>query len=361
MVPKVSVIVPLYNRRAYIQQAMDSVLNQSLKDIEVILLDNQSTDGGYEFCLERYGMHPNVQIIRHKHQMGLGDSRNFGMSLSRGKYIAFLDSDDMYNATGLQTMYEIAEQHNAEVVHASGWLVSEDEHGSVIKPESKFRPILGDSPPVTKVEFLTTNTVERLNLMLKRKLCVNVWSKIYLRDYLVKNEITSPDILNEDVPFTLLNMLYAQRYVRVPMIWNIYRIAPDSLSHRFKKADFLPRLIDSVMKAMKFLDYHLKRSEFFAANPNNLVTFKEFFLMDLFQFHIFGSRMYSNDSLENLKAASRQELGKYFDEHLDLVQFLFTFMNVFNSNAQRLTIENAALKQEVARLQQQCKALTEAK
>ena len=360
--PNISVIVPLYNRIQYIRQAVDSILWQELSDIEIIILDNQSTDGGYELCLELYGQYPNIKIVRQKHKTGLGLSRNLGVSLSRGKYIAFLDSDDMYNPGGLNAMYSVAEQTNADVVHAIGWLTSEDENGSVIKTNSKLRPVIADSLPISQIEFLTSNIAERMNLMLSRRLCVNVWSKIYLRDYLVKNDITSPDILNEDVSFTLLNLLYAQRYVRVPFLWNIYRIAPDSLTHRFKDSKFLPRVIDSMMDGLKFLDTNLKKSEFFSANPQIINIFKEFFLTDLLNFHIHEPRMYANDKLENLKAASRKELGKYVDEqYLDLVQFLFTFMNVFNLNFKSTAIENFKLKQELEQLKKQYKELSEAK
>ena len=344
--PQISVIIPLYNRKHYIQQAVDSVLNQTFDDYEILILDNQSTDGGYELCENLYGNNLKVRLIRQNHQSGLGDSRNLGISLSRGKYIAFLDSDDLYVNNGLETVYSIAESTNAEVIHSPGWIVSEDDGGQTINSTSVFKPQIADRIPIDKNDlYFDSNVKNRINMLLNGMLCLNVWSKIYLRDYLIENDITFPDTLNEDVTFTILNLIYAKRYVRIPHIWNIYRISPDSLTFRRKNAEFLPKILNSMLVGLKHMNTSFQKCKFFQDNPEYADILKEHFLTDLLRFHLFEGNVYISDSLDRLKLTSKKVLNDYFDEdHLEFVNVLFNNMGIYQARMKQLMYENQTLK-----------------
>ena len=97
--PTVSIIIPTYNRQSLVQETIDSVLRQSLSDWELIVIDDGSTDETGAVLTERYGT-----SIRYVYQQNQGESaaRNYGISLAQGKYVAFLDSDDLWLPNKLQ-------------------------------------------------------------------------------------------------------------------------------------------------------------------------------------------------------------------------------------------------------------------
>ena len=126
--PKISVLVPMYNRRHYIEQCLDSALNQTFReDYEVIVRDNNSTDGSVDFVEQRYA----AEISSGKLKL-LRNEKNIGQTANVirlffdafGKYFVVLHSDDMFLPHALQYLYDTAEKYNAEVVHALRFLNS---------------------------------------------------------------------------------------------------------------------------------------------------------------------------------------------------------------------------------------------
>ena len=115
---KVSVIVPVYNCENYLERCMNSLINQSLEDIEIIAVNDGSTDGSLDI-LTRYQQLDNRIKIIDKENTGVSDSRNKGIEASAGKYIAFVDSDDWIELNMLEDMYIKAEDTNSEVVICS--------------------------------------------------------------------------------------------------------------------------------------------------------------------------------------------------------------------------------------------------
>lgn len=99
---QVSVIVPMYNVENYIKECLDSLVNQTLKDMEVIVVNDGSTDGGVEIVESYCKKYPDLIRLVHKENGGLSDARNYGIPYAKGKYIGFLDSDDYVEST----MYE---------------------------------------------------------------------------------------------------------------------------------------------------------------------------------------------------------------------------------------------------------------
>ncbi len=111
--PLVSVLMPTYNRRDTIERAIDSVINQTFSDWELIVVDDGSTDDSAEFVLQRYAHEPRVKLIRQENQ-GFPGARNTGLRASAGKYIAFLDSDDEYLPHHLELEAAFLEAHPEE-------------------------------------------------------------------------------------------------------------------------------------------------------------------------------------------------------------------------------------------------------
>lgn len=115
MKPKVSVVLPIYKVEKYLDRCMQSLLNQTLKDIEIIMVDDGSPDNCPAMCDQYAKEDCRVKVI-HKQNAGLGFARNSGLEIATGDYIAFVDSDDFVSVTAYETLFKIALEENADFV-----------------------------------------------------------------------------------------------------------------------------------------------------------------------------------------------------------------------------------------------------
>lgn len=111
----VSIVIPIYNAAPYLRKCLDSVVNQTLKNVEIIFIDDGSTDGSSEICLE-YANKDNRIIYYKKENEGLAAARQDGIERASGKYIGFVDSDDWLELNMYERMYEEAIKENADIV-----------------------------------------------------------------------------------------------------------------------------------------------------------------------------------------------------------------------------------------------------
>ena len=105
--PKISVVIPIYNVEKYLQRCVDSVLNQTLRDLEIILVDDGSPDKCPLIC-DQYAKKDSRVFVIHKKNGGLASARNAGMKAATGTYLFFLDSDDWIDLDGLELLYNTA-------------------------------------------------------------------------------------------------------------------------------------------------------------------------------------------------------------------------------------------------------------
>lgn len=120
--PKVSIIVPIYNVESYLSQCIESFCNQTLKDIEIILVDDGSPDNCGAICDQYAELDPRIKVL-HKENAGVGAARNDGLRLATGEYVVFVDSDDYVPDDAYQKMYSNAVQNDADVVLADIYTV----------------------------------------------------------------------------------------------------------------------------------------------------------------------------------------------------------------------------------------------
>lgn len=150
--PKISVLVPLYNRRHYIEQCLDSALNQTFKgDYEIIVRDDGSTDGSADFVEQRYAdaiSSGKLKLRRNEKNIGQFPTDNRLLREAGQIYIMMLHSDDLYLPHALEHMYEVAERFNADVVHESTYLKPSPD--GVIKEDTEFNLVSYDRYPVKK-------------------------------------------------------------------------------------------------------------------------------------------------------------------------------------------------------------------
>ena len=114
---KVSVIVPVYNVEEYLKECLDSIINQTLEEIEIICIDDCSTDSSYNI-LEEYAKKDNrIILLENKENMGVGYNRNIGIKKAQGEYISFIDSDDYISKDFLYNLYNTAKKYDSDIVN----------------------------------------------------------------------------------------------------------------------------------------------------------------------------------------------------------------------------------------------------
>ena len=148
---KISVLVPVYNAEKYIEKCIKSIINQTYKNIEIILVDDGSTDSSGKIC-DEYGKKDDRIIVVHQENKGLSGARNTGLDIAKGKYIMFLDSDDTFEKDACENLYNEIEKTNADiaigahrVLYDSGKIIEKATHeNSVLEPKIVLERILYD-------------------------------------------------------------------------------------------------------------------------------------------------------------------------------------------------------------------------
>ena len=123
--PEISIIIPNYNTAQYLPRCLDSLINQTFQDIEILVIDDGSTDDSVKI-MESYH-DPRVHVLHHKGDgSGPGEARNMGLDAATGRYIMFCDSDDWYEPDMCQKMYETIEREQVDVVCCQNFFDHED-------------------------------------------------------------------------------------------------------------------------------------------------------------------------------------------------------------------------------------------
>jgi len=209
--PKVSVIIPVYNTEKYLRECLDSVVNQTLKDIEIICIDDGSTDNSLNI-LKEYASKDNRFVILEQKNQGAGAARNKGLEIAKGEYLSFLDSDDYFESNMLEKMYNSVILNNTDIA-----ICQYSEHNMQTNKER----ILGYDEKV--YSMLLDNKKEYCDNVYK--LCPPVpWNKLYRKSYIVGNNIKFQEtIIANDVYFFLIAFALTTSISVVPDRLIIYR------------------------------------------------------------------------------------------------------------------------------------------
>ena len=195
----ISVIIPVYNVEEYLRECIDSVLNQTFSDFEVILVNDGSTDSSGEICDEYVEKDERVTVI-HQKNGGLSVARNIGLSEANGKYVYFLDSDDYISENALKTLLDIAENDNSDIVFFDAVSFADTEDFTVSQNY------------IRKNKYLTDNGYNVFSLMTNnREFHSAVYLMIFSKKFLDSNNLLFvPGILHEDMVFTYHALLLSK-------------------------------------------------------------------------------------------------------------------------------------------------------
>lgn len=283
--PIVSIIIPLYNTEKYIAQCLKSVLNQTFKDYEVIVVDDCSTDKSTEEVEKFIPQFDDKLILvkRSRNSGGAATPRNVGISMAAGKYIMFIDSDDLVTDKALEELYKIAEQFQADVVHTEKYFISanaEEEIGKNTKFIVKRRYETGNM--VDKPELESEDSVQRIKDYNRGRFFAYIWGKLFRRDLFVENDIRFPNIpISEDAVVSFYCMFLAKKYVRVPNVFYIYRRRNDSAVHKpTSVGNFVHRWFSVISKGTEAITRFMDSIDFFNKNPECRYMVLDYFIQD---------------------------------------------------------------------------------
>ena len=253
---KVSVIVPVYNREKQLKRSVQSLLAQALKEMEILLVDDGSTDHTLQVCKELAEKDARIRVI-HKENGGPGSARNAGIAESRGEYIAFMDSDDEYEPDIFENMYKKAAEHNLDILRANLRIIQEGrEERSWIPP---FAEEILDEGRI-KGELMPLIIAPEAEGSYNNLLQKGCYACLYRREFLQKYDIKFCDLkCGEDYVFVMTASWYAKRIMQVrDYVYIYYRQVTNSLSvgdDRIQSYKDRLRAKEMVMKLAEGLPY----------------------------------------------------------------------------------------------------------
>lgn len=220
---KVSIIVPVYNVEKYLEKCLNSLVEQTLEEIEIILINDGSTDGSLDIIRDFYEKYPDKIVFKSISNGGAANARNIALEMARGEYIGFVDSDDFVDLTMFEKMYYTAKEQNAEIVTCGYNRINMSD---IQRRDVMRRKCFGHN--VYQAPQLFINNVPY------------IWNKIFKKSLIDKNQMHfEPLRIFEDLVFTYKLFLKANKIVRVPeTLYNYIFLRENSLTYSFTEKRF---------------------------------------------------------------------------------------------------------------------------
>lgn len=241
---KVSVIIPIYNAYDYLRPAMDSVIDQTLREIEIICIDDGSTDQSLEILKEYQRMDQRVRIATETNA-GPALARNNGLRRARGEYVAFLDADDFFEPTLLERLYNEAQEKDLDIAIAKYDIYNSKKASFRENVESDHGNIYEGGVVTSKNEhpdYILQSTTG------------SAWNKLFRRSFLLEKNISflTEVKMFEDVYFTVSALAFAERVGKVSEVLIHHRIYNEqSRARMFKK--YYAQVPEVYLKIKEFL------------------------------------------------------------------------------------------------------------
>lgn len=282
-----SIIVPVYNVENYLIRCLDSLVNQTLKEIEIICINDGSKDNSLNI-LEEYAKKDSRIIILNQENAGLSAARNAGMEIAKGEYIGFVDSDDWVDLDFFEKLYIAAKNNDCDIAVADFIR----EH-----PTKKKKRL-----NITKEEIFEKPEDKYLACKTYREGCV--WNKIYRTEFLKSIDLKFVvGMYYEDRDFTARSLFYSKKLITVPNTYYRYFVNPKSI---VKKGINKIQGEHYILVRQQVLDFIIK---------NNINVPDGLYKAETKSFKIFGKKLFT------IKESTK---SKYI--------FLFGKINIFKMN-----------------------------
>lgn len=265
--PKLSIVMPVYNVEAYLDECIETVLNQTLENIEIICVDDGSTDRSAEI-LDKYASRDTRVKVIHKQNEGYGKTMNLGFSLAHGEYIGIVETDDFISPEMMEELYNKAKKDNLDIVKGD-YYIFETVDG---KYDLHYMNI-ADLPQLYHGVFNPQRNKEVFRARM------NTWAGIYRREFLVKKEIfhnETPGASYQDNGFWFQTFTQAERIGFInKAFYYLRRDNPNSSVNSKEK-------VYCICDEMRFIRYFMDKS------PEILLNFKDIFWESCFRKYIFN-------------------------------------------------------------------------
>ncbi len=267
---KISIIVPIYNSEEYLTKCIESIICQTYRDLEIILIDDGSTDSSPDIC-DRYKSADERIIVIHKENGGNTSARKAGLAIATGEYVGFVDSDDWIEPAMYETLYGICSENNLEMISCG--FFCEEEDGT--EEDGDF---MEEGLHVIKNHDAFLQSVMKGNRKRSENICSFLWSKLIRRELIVcaQNKIDNKIVFIEDRALLYTCYYDIQRiYILKEPLYH-YRIRKNSVSH----------MTDDTMIS-KINDVYIYQKKLFSAHhaSRELLRLNERFLVD----HLVGA------------------------------------------------------------------------
>lgn len=212
----ISIIVPVYNTEKYIEECLDSLLNQTFKDFEIIIIDDGSIDNSYKICNKYKERDNRVKVFRQKNK-GVSSARNKGLELSKGKYVIFVDSDDYCDCRMLEL---ISKELFENSLISFGYVKKYKNNKKVIKGK---RSILYDKNMMSE------------NIFMNPKIGGYICNKVFSNKIIKENNLTFDTLIHysEDLLFSLNYLKYCNKLIYIDISPYYYRMRKSSVSYDY--------------------------------------------------------------------------------------------------------------------------------
>ena len=225
---KISVIIPIYNSEKYLKRCLDSIINQTIRELEIICVDDGSTDNSLQ-TLNKYSKRDNRIIIINRENLGVSAARNAGLKIAKGKYIGFVDSDDWIHLDFFEKLYTAAEKYKADA--ACTGIKRCYESGKII-----------DKLKVHQEQILIT-VAEKYKFLEIPKKCY-LWNKIYKKSELDRQQLLFKENIDmcEDVFFLIRFLYFSVKVITVPNTYYYYWVNNKSVSRTMSDKNQIDKL-----------------------------------------------------------------------------------------------------------------------
>lgn len=299
MTPKVSVIVPIYNVEQFLDRCVQSLLKQTLKEIEIILVDDESPDNCPQMC-DEYARHDERIKVVHKKNSGLGMACNSGMEIATGEYIAFCDSDDYVDAHMYERMYQASVEHQAEVIFTGINFVNSHGNVKLLSKEPKEQ-LLSDKNSIHS--YLLDMIASKPSDTIDRKVQMSAKIVLYQRQLIEKYHLrfeSERQFISEDLIWNIDVLSHATRVYLIPEAFYFYCFNISSLTQKVRTDRF------TFAKVLR--KEVINRCQKYGVNNNVKFRVDRMFI---------GYMRNDMKKVFNNKAVNRPELKSYYSEILD--------------------------------------------
>lgn len=250
---KVSIIIPCFKVEKHLERCMETVVNQTLKDIEIILVDDLSPDSTPQECDEWAKKDSRIKVIHKPKNEGLGFARNTGLEIASGEYVAFVDSDDWFELDMMERLYDECKKENLDVIYSE---FNVDEYPGfrvVLKPEQIY--VGKNQIEQLRLDIVGAEPSYISGVKFQCSACKGLYKRSIIEKFQIRF-LSEREYISEDMLFNLDILFFADKVKTVPWQFYHYCLNGASLSHTYRadRWEKLLKMLDVLNDSRKYSD-----------------------------------------------------------------------------------------------------------